>query len=399
MVLVIADNAEIERCIRRIVTLSETAGAEFSGDLVVKCIGGRLCIEAPPDSAGSELVRLPRSCLVPLRHFGIVIAGDKFVMSSHEPGLTDTCVATFEAMLELYNLTDKLAAHRRTSPWSLAASHPELLAQLAHGSRRDLSPRWRRYRDLTAAGDRDELDLQSFFDSRMFDYAELPAGPGFPVLLPILDAMNHHSEGEPFLYDDRDKCDRVLTVARSVPLPAMRDECFASYGISDCFDIWMDYGFIDDAPGFVRSLAMEIDVAGRGTIRISDRHALRTKAELPLSVSDLHSYIPQLLARRRNQIDVGSVLVPGPHAPRALRRTLFFLIAELSPGRPPLRELVLNAEHQVIAANTAYYQALADFLRAMPLEDEVLRRIRANFMRMCELQLGCLRDYLISVAS
>jgi hypothetical protein len=40
--------------------------------------------------------------------------------------------------------------------------------------------------------------------------------------------MNHHSEGEPFLYDDRDKCDRVLTVARSVPLPAMRDECFAS---------------------------------------------------------------------------------------------------------------------------------------------------------------------------
>jgi hypothetical protein len=155
----------------------------------------------------------------------------------------------------------------------------------------------------------------------------------------------------------------------------------------------MGDGFIDETTDFVRSLSMVIDVAGIGTIKMDDVFARRSEHELPPPVRDLHFYIPKLYATGRNQIDTAAVLIPGRQAPRALRRTLYFLISELGLGRPPPRELVLHAEQQVIAANMEYYQTLAACLRTLSLKDEVQRPILENFVRMCEIQLGHLRDY------
>ncbi len=386
MVSVIADKPVIERLLRRLVALSEDAGAEFSRDLVVKCTDGNLSIEAPPEQPGSVLLRLPWHCLVPILPFRIVIADDTFVIASHEPELTGACVAMMEALLELYNLTDKLAVHRRTSPWSLAASQPELLRHLLAGRRLPFA-------NLIASGNRDELDLQSFFHSRVLGYTEAPEAPEFSVLMPVLDAMNHHWEGAGYALDDRDERGLALTMTRSRPLPGTGNECFARYGVNDCFDCWMSYGFVDDTPPYVRSLAMEIDLPGLGTIHVADVRATRAKEDLPPPVQDLSFHIPKLLARRRNQINTASVFVPGPQAPRALRRTLGFLIAELNPGRPLTRDLVLHAERQIIATNQAYYQALIAFLRSMPLKDAMQRPTLENFIRVCEFQLRRLRDY------
>ncbi len=386
MVSVLADNLENERSLRRLVALTEAAGAEFSRDLVVKCIDGSLSVEAPPDSVGSVLMRLPWDCLVPISPFQLAIAGDELVISSYEPSLTSTCVATMEAMLELYNLTNKLAAHRRTSPWSLIAAHPELLPNLMTG-RRIL------YQDLIRSGNRDQLEIKSFLNTRAFDYKAKPGAPGFPVLLPVLDAMNHHSQGAPFAFDDSTLRGRVLTVTRSRPLPGTGNECFAFYRPHDCFDCWMGDGFIDETTDFVRSLSMVIDIAGIGTVKLDDVFALRSEHELPPPVRDLHFYIPKLYATGRNQIETAAVLIPGRQAPRALRRTLYFVISELRLGRPPSRDLVMSAEQQVIAANTSYYQTVAAFLRTMPIKEELQRPILENFIRMCEIQLGHLRDY------
>jgi hypothetical protein len=291
-----------------------------------------------------------------------------------------------EAMLDLYNLTNKLAVHRQTSPWSLVASHPEILPHL-------LSGRTPEYRDLIVSGKRDEVVLKSFFKTRVLGYTETETSPSYAVLMPILDAMNHHSDAVQYDVDNRSTQGPVLSIARSRPLPGTGNECFACYGIHDCFDGWMVYGFIDESPRFVRSLQFGIDLPGLGTIQTTDAFAGRSEADLPLPVSDLRFYIPKLFRRTQRRIDIASVLVPGPQAPRALRRTLAFLIAELNPGQPPSRELVLHLEQQIITANTTYYQTLADFLHAMPLKDEQQRPILDNFIRMCELQLGHLRDY------
>jgi hypothetical protein len=291
-----------------------------------------------------------------------------------------------EAMLEVYNLTDKIAMHRRTSPWSLVASHPEILPALLTG-------RAPGHRDLILSGDHEQLLVETFFKARLLAYTEADGAPDYPVLMPVLDAMNHHSDGAPYGVDTRGTGGPDLTLTRSRPVPGAGNESFACYGMHDCFDGWMVYGFIDETPSFVRSLRIGIDLPGRGRLQTADGFAKRAKQALPPVVSDLHFYIPMRLGRKPGRTDTASVLIPGPQAPRALRRTLQFLITELNPAQPPSRELVLDVERQVIAANTSYYQTLADFLRAMSLKDEQQRPIVDNFIRVCDLQLGRLRDY------
>jgi hypothetical protein len=386
MVSVVADNPLIQRSLLRIVALAEAAGAEFHRDLVVKCIDGTLSIEAPPDSAGSILIRLPWDCLVPIPPFEIAVAGDEFTIASYDTGITGTCVAMMEAMLELYNLTHKLAEHRRTSAWCLVASHPELLSNVMTG-------RQPRLRDAVASGNRGELEQKSFFGARVFGYTETPGASIFPVLLPILDAMNHHAQGERFHYDAPSEHGQVLRIARSKPLPEMGNECFANYGNHDCYDTWMSYGFVEEAPGFLRSRAMQIDLPGLGTIHSTDVVGARAKAALPPPVRDLHFYIPKLLLKREREIEISSVIVPGPRAPRALRRVLSLLIAELSPGRSVPRDLVLHAERQIIEGNREYYRTLKAALLDISLADGAQQPILDNFIRTCEIQLGWLRDY------
>src|SRR5580704_2265512 len=172
MVSVVAETLEVERSLHRLIALSRAGGAEFSPDLVIKCVDGNLSIEAPPDSVGNVLIRLPWDCLVPLAAFHFATADDKIVIASHEPELTGASVAMMEAMLDLYNVTNKLAMHRQTSPWSLVASHPEILPHLLTG-------RTPEYRDLIVSGKRDKVVLQSFFKTSVLGYTETETSPSY----------------------------------------------------------------------------------------------------------------------------------------------------------------------------------------------------------------------------
>src|SRR5207302_5825498 len=200
---------------------------------------------------GQVLMWLPWHCLVPLKPFNLSVVNDDIVISSHDEGLARASVARMEAFLELYNLTYKLAMHRRTSPWPLVASHPELLRYVTQGRGRGayvISGK------LYEPGKESELLLRSFLNTRVFNYKvrgqQSPTQEiSLEVLLPILDSMNHHFHGALYSRDE----DSSLTVTRSVPVPEISNECFAYYGWHDSFETWITYGFIDESVPFVCS--------------------------------------------------------------------------------------------------------------------------------------------------
>jgi hypothetical protein len=391
MVLIAADSLQVERSLRKIVALSEKAGAEFSDDLVLKSVDGDLSVEAPPESAGKMLVRLPWDCLVPFPPFRLSIVNDDLVISSYEQGLTDECVVLMEALLELFNLTGKVGHHRRTSPWRLIISYPAILECVRQGRDRE---DFALFQQFIVSGNEDELMLQSFLNSRVLGYKAATTAPPYPVLMPVIDLFNHHFQGALFKIDEVPNKERSLAIARSMPLPGTGKECFACYGAHDSFDTWVTYGFVDQSALFVRSVAMTIDLPSLGTIRLTNFDKTRDRRALPPSVSDLHLYIPALLARRGDHIEVGRLLIPGPSAPRALRRTLHFLIAEMSPGHSRQRDLVMEAERQIVTANQAYYRDLSGFLGTLCPRDPLQNLILRDFIHVCELQRARMQNYL-----
>ncbi len=360
MVSIAADNSAIECSLQKNIDLAEQDGAEFSEELLLRCVEGYFSLEAPPEILGKQLICLPWDCLIPIRPFQLAVAGDDIFISSHEAALSAGCIARMEAVLELFNLANKYAEHRRMSPWSLIASNPELL-QFVRQRRGVSIPMFDR---LIASGDEDALMLQTFIGSRAYNFA-LETGHSQPnlVLMPILDMMNHHIYGSPYRGHHK-AASRALTMSRSAPLAA--NECFACYGPYDSFDTWLSYDFIDGVAPFVCSVAITIELRGLGTIRAGKLTKPRVKIDLPDPVKDLWFYIPKLLARNGNHIEVASLLIPGPQSPRALRRTLRFLITEISPNYPCPNDLVLHAEEQIIAANRTYYSNLLAVLEKSP---------------------------------
>jgi hypothetical protein len=389
MVLISADKAQVERSLRRVVALSEKFGAEFSDDLTLKCVDGFLSVEAPPETAGKLLARLPWNCLVPLPSFHLSIASDDIVISSHDEGLTGECVSIMEALLELYNLTGKLAYHRRTSPWLLLASFPQILEFI-------IPARYQAglaLQNLLTSGSNDKIMLQSFLNSRVLNYFDSTKSPPYPVLMPVIDLFNHDFQGALFEINQDHNKEGSVAITRSVPSRLTGSECFACYGAHDSFDTWLLYGFIDLTAPFVASIAMTIELPTLGRIELTNTIRNREPRTLPAAVSDVSFYTPAVLAKNGDSINVARLVIPGPAAPKALRRTLHFLISEMHPGHAKKSGLVMQAEEQILTANYCYYRDLTRFLQGLHPEDPVLWPILNGFIRLCYLQLARIAAY------
>jgi hypothetical protein len=293
-----------------------------------------------------------------------------------------------EAILELFNLTNKFARHRQNSPWLLIASHPRL-RQYVVQRRSGVASEYGKFID---SGAQNELMLHGFLNTRAYtSQVHFTQAPRVPVLMPVLDLMNHHIYGAPYREDTED---RSLTIRRSVPMPGTGNECFACYGPYDAFETWITYNFVDGRVPFVTSVAMTIDLPGLGTIRLANFHKPRFKKDLPNSVKHLWAYIPKLLAKGKHHIETASLLIPGHRAPKALRQTLRFLISEISrEGHSQQSDLVLYAEDQIIAANNAYYRDLMAYLQTLSAADHFKKPLVNEFIRLCELQLARIQVY------
>ena len=275
-------------------------------------------------------------------------------------------------MFEIYNLTGKLAHHRRTSPWSLIIAHPELLSYVVPPSRDDFPFSAKDVR----SGNEVKVMLASFLHSRLFAHRQSERAPSIPVLLPITDFFDHHWKGEPYSYDRN----RAVIMRRSAPLPGKGDECFARYGLHDAYDSWLTYGFVDEDVPFVRSVTTTVELPGIGTIRLDDASAPDERGIL------------RILGKKGHHLVATAVVIPGPDAPRALRRTLRMLINKLTDRHG--RDVVICAERQIIDANLAYYAELKSCLERLSVESAAHNAIRANFVRLCEGQITRLRNYL-----
>lgn len=381
--VIVSADRHIDTALQKLIVLLRNAGAALADGLIIRCVAGNLSIGAPTVRRGAMLTRMPADCLVPLTDLQVALVEDEIVISGARSGLKTATRAITEAMFEIYNLAGKVAQHRHTSPWSLIVSHPELLSYIAPPSRDDFPFSAQDIR----AGDDAKVMLASFLHSRLFAHNPSGQGQSRSVLVPITDFLNHHWKGEPYSYGGRG----AVVMRRSAPLPENGDECFASYGLHDAHDTWIAYGFLDETIPFVQSLAMTVHLPGAGTIRLGDVPLARGAAGL--SVQGLQSYVPRELRRKGNYLSVGAAVIPGPQAPRALRRALRVLISELGAPGQQHHDLVMRAEEQIIEANLTYYDKLKSCLQRLSVKSTVHAAIRANFVRLCEGQLARLRNY------
>lgn len=390
MVSIDADNPNIGRCLHKLLGQLEGIGAAFGDDFTINCESGNISIEARRDDFGGNMITLPQAALLPVKKFELSLENDDIVIDSCDPGLAPETAALMETMMDLYNLTGKIATHRDTSSLLFLSSQPELRDFLLKGRN---GPTIMKLATISKENINDRHIIDIFFKSRTLAFKNIDAdSPPDQVLMPVIDFLNHHSKGALFQTIAQGG-KRYLTVRKSQPLAGNESECFAFYGYYDGFDTWMVYDFVDESALHTRSVMLDIDLPGLGTVKVNAYSAAGKRPHLPAHMQDLRVYVPATLKQSDRYAEINFLIIPGENAPLALKRVLTHLLSEMSPGNPRIPDLVIHAEEQIIDRNIAYYQGLKKLLKKQPLNKPEHGPFTKNLLRMCDFQLQKIERY------
>ena len=354
-------------------------GATFSPHVCTLTRAGELTITA--DAAvdpEARLMQIPDTCLPEIDAFTLTVRDGALQIDAERDDLPEPARAGLHRLLDVYNACGKLGAWRRDCPWFALGADPELMAAVADLRRG--APKVAKQRDLAVRGDAEALLVTSFLGTRTFNLRAPPTGNGASgsaaadtgqsgdrtVLMPFVDFLNHDSRARPYQVSvDGDGVRRLWTHAdRPVPGSA---ECFVRYAPLDATDTYLHYGFVDASAPMLKSVPVELNLPDGAVISAGARGGPAFQGKLPAHMQDLRFFVPPILdSRSGDHLAVARLFLPGPQAPRALRRVLAFLIAVIRPNQDAAAQhaAVLAAEAQVLAENRNRFDDLGRLVEA-----------------------------------
>ena len=375
--IIISDNAAIEKNLHFLQDTIESHGGFLDADLVIRCENGALSIEKMgPVNHGKPLIAVPGELLLPAEKMGLGVKNDELFCTPEKGILSDIQYKLSETMIEIYNLTGKIKAHRASCCWfamhdttdaleklltarTLDDTQQQLLAfaKDSHKQKRDdynqvLCDTYIKTRSIVHKKKHDDgEDIIQFADK----------------IMPIIDFFNHHSEGAPYNFDtgyDTTATDREFLQIRDKRPMSFSNECFAFYNRMDALDSYVGYGFPDIHAPYVRSVPCTIEIPGTVKIVVHSIAFSRHKSTLPKNNTGLQFYIPGTVKSDEDTLEITHLFIPtSKAAPNALRRVLQLLITNRSAfvrtlSTREIRECVLEAENKIIDENIRFYQNL-----------------------------------------
>jgi hypothetical protein len=307
---------------------------------------------------GDRLMRIPESCLPPFKKFDLYVADDDICIRSHDRDLLDSHIKSFEHTVNVFNLTKKIAQHRASSFWFVFASVPSLVHNFVQG--RSGSRKIETYLNYFDEGEIDSLLLLSFFNTRTLSLKSTYFGSHVPVVTSLIDLLNHRFQAQGFR-NIKDKNSGLAQVQVNISKALTNsNECFVRYGILDSLDAYLVYNFVDDSAPFVRSIPLELHLSSGISLKTNARIAPPYKGSLPPNLWNLRMFMPRILKRGQNSIEVTHLVIPGSLSPYALRRVLAALIGTVRPGMTPglLWDSVQETEAIIVSENKKFYEAI-----------------------------------------
>lgn len=399
MAIIESDNPAVEKRLTKLVDLVEEGGGGTHSKLVIASMGGGLRISTKePMGRGKEIIRLSKGVLLPSDQYEVSVKGDEFDVKFPESStLSDVQKKLTECLIGLYNDTNKVALHKKESFLLAIVKYPSLIKYLMDGRKfPDKITNWIEHAQKGLSASEMEAFLsETFLQTRHLGYSDKRRMTSVSILMPIVDFLNHHWLGSSFSQVQGVR-DGDLTVATAQPIENSL-ECFAFYGVMDAFDTLLRYDFLDVSAPIVRSVPIELEAPEGGKIKVGSATGSLLAKKLTKEIRDLHRFIPRMNINKDTKIlTVSHLFVPSGGSPRALRRVLHIVLANIidkeAYGIEKAEEWVRQAEEIIIDKNAAYYEGLLSLLDAAPLsadDSDGLKAIRT----LAKTQLDKLQRY------
>jgi hypothetical protein len=227
-------NAHVQSLIESTARILIDHGATINPNISILESDGHLSVHYPGAPAGATLFVIPKALLIPVSEitWGITQdahSGIRSIEIKSTADLTPVQRDLLELLVDLYNTAGKFEWFLTEHPRSALSQFPDvedLLKQCQPNYSHDQS-------------------IDGFLATRVLGYRDKSSTektrPRTPVLMPLVELMNHHSHGAPF--DMNDGSIKVLANQ-----PAGNSECFANYGgMLDALQMFINYGFADES--------------------------------------------------------------------------------------------------------------------------------------------------------
>ena len=388
----VSDDRRVQRAVSQLYDTFETAGAFVHDHLRMRVDGTRVRMEAPGIARNERVLALPADCVVPLEANTLRIDDDRLAVAELRPEVSDTQRVCLESLVALYNATGQVARHKRDSPWHALAARPDLLGELA-GARAG-TPWIDSLSDSQADGAAPDRLRDSFLIARRRQVGHTETGDPRFGLLPLIDFFRHDPAAAPLYTGRRVRATGHQVAVSAQPVREASAETFLRYMPMDALDSYLTYGFVDDQAALVRSVPVSVR-AGGFALHVNARIGARA-GRIPPRLQDLAAFVPALTDTEENTLNLSHLFLPGSANPLAVRRVLNHAFRYLDPslGLSRLKTLVEQAEEQIVAANTAFYDELAARLARGPAgADDAPARTLETVRRLVDHQQAQLATY------
>lgn len=354
-----------------------------------------LTIEGPSTEA-EQLIKLPAEILIPANEAGFHIKNNDLICAPDKGKFSQTQIRFTELITELYNQTDKIKWHKQSCPWLTLKPYKEITDKLfenrpAGDGRKDFMAFLSGNKD---APEENKFICDSYIKTRVLGQKDKESGTTKPLLMPIVDYMNHHINGAAFsLKIHHDTGENALRINNKQPVNSSR-ECFAFYNIMDSLDSYLSYYYIDREVPIIRSKTMRLPIADIGEIRIMSNPGIMQHKKIANHLKDLRQIVPQIAKNKEGNVTVSHIpitLQPMPHATRRILHTIIGILGNWKIPDTQLFKLVHDTEIKIINENIAFYNDLINSIDTHKEKQD--QEILSNLRNACDLQRSKLYKY------
>ncbi len=379
------DSAEIREILKQTISELVRSGAWLNPALRIVSSDsefGIACNLSP--SSRKLLIEIPTRCLLPLNQFELSYDAGKIQLAKSASRVTRTRQRLMELTLALYNASGKVEAFALHSPeLVLGRNHPiTLTLGLADGVAefpREKPPK------SAAVPDDEELKLRQFLGSRR---CGTRFGKFRRVLIPIVDLLNHHSEGAGYT---EDKADKYVRIDIKQPLTGDR-ECRINYGDNnDILDFFRYYHFVPLTVPHMYSIPVVLSPTSSSFIHIGRGYRDHNPRE-----SHFIKKLPPRLHLNNNAVRCENIRMSEQTKSDNMSVGIEFMVKMLgkSVGFPVTEDLIRETKFNLLEANRNFYVGLIKLANVEPITPRN-QALLENVVLMSERQLALLNNYAI----
>lgn len=390
-----SDNKELKKHLVDFEAKLVSYDAWFHPQLALMDNGGAMSVQIEgPLNPDEIIMKVPQRLFVATDGLNVSLKGNDFMIDPDPDKLTEEQIEVGKRMIDIYNITDKATLHRGECPWILYKDSPDLLDKLTHARtpNKFIQEKQTYLHSLSGAKDDDDFTCWSFLQTRVLGQKSEETHAKQQVMMPIIDYLNHDGEGCPFIMRKTENNGNFMDIQNRQPYYDRR-ECCVSYGTYDTLDTFLSYGFPDVSAPFVRSIPVDYEVEGYGTMRISAMLGAKNDANLPKEIFDLRRFMPVPAKKQDGSLSVSHIIIPVGKSPHAMRRVLQVMIRSFI-GKEASREVVIDnvyaAEDKIIKDNIAFYEAMLKSIKTIPAD----AKLKAPIEFIANVQLNKLYKYM-----